>query len=851
MEPKKYFQHYESYFWTRNFYLDGENTYVYETKERSTIAYSDFVVSILDALSVSSVPPLGSLLLTIAATNLEPDAILNEIKRKAKSVKLENPNPNFNLYGVDAAFDFLEILVKLPAQYKTGSKRIHLLQTIFEECHNRISGEKFKRLLQEYKLQEHELLGSIEEIPFNNANFVKDFRTVGLLKLKFPTVQSIISAMENLPDTNEIAENLDEQLINQEAVSDKPMDFVDQLIDNNKTFHVGVLIKRIWSGIKIPLHHNQPSDQPLGGIADITNKGDFSRLLLSEFANDDLVFMSRIANNEALYIEREIPPQDDKFVRDILIDSTLRNWGNPKIVSFAAALAIAKHPKAEVESTIFVLGDGCEKITYESVHEVIDGLELISPDMTCASGLHEYFQQSELDAREKETYLIMAEENLKSEQFQKTLHENYDRLHFIFTTNDKGEISFYKVANKGRKLIQKMTLPLEELWKEKRDRLASRGKSPDQSDAVIPLLYPLERNYNAIFHCEGAFYSYYKGRLYAFSDGRFNKGFIKMASGIPFHDGSYCMMINQKKQPVLVNFSSSTLKLNGFNIETGETFPCSMVIDFTEYDYLFYHDKKVYLKSQSKRYFCQINSDGSWKKIDTNPDLEKALSGYTAVKRNFIQDYGSDTNKYDIVRKNESSYVTTFNNSIEFNDYYLFGDRFRKSHFYHDIHALTPMCSLILKRNHPTSNLNTSIILKEALKISIVDARLLTDSHLPVLLENVEYEYADRIKAQIEATEAVCYIEINYFKSDDGSIITNKDGILEFESSDKNIPKFYITFILKQKIAMATDYEFAGNEYFLPRQNSLTVISVESFYEKYINPFIKNIRDNGIPAQTD
>jgi preprotein translocase subunit SecB len=47
-------------------------------------------------------------------------------------------------------------------------------------------------------------------------------------------------------------------------------------------------------------------EQPIGGISDMTNKGDFNRMLL-EFANEDEVFMNRVANNEALYIQRNTP----------------------------------------------------------------------------------------------------------------------------------------------------------------------------------------------------------------------------------------------------------------------------------------------------------------------------------------------------------------------------------------------------------------------------------------------------------------------------------------------------------------------------------------------------------------
>lgn len=848
MDYKKYFQHYDAYFWKRDlhFFSPDDYSFVYETPQKSTIAYSDFVISILDHLAIHSVPPLGSLLLAIAATNEEPKALMDEMRQIAQSFRNDNANPNSNLFGIDAAFDFLGVLTALPAIYKTGSKRIQVFQVIFEQCHNRISGEKFKRLMQEYKLHEADFLNDNPSLPFNKANFVKDFRTLGLLKLQFQSPQAIIQAMENLPDTATIMDELDGQITDSVNISENPKDYIDQLIDHNKTFHVGALIKRIWSGIRIPLHHNQPSDQPLGGIADITNKGDFNHLLLSEFANEDVVFMSRIANNEALYIEREIPPQDDKFIRDLLIDSTLKNWGNPKVVGFAAALAIAKHPKTDVECDVYVLGEQCEKISYQSVNDVIDGLELISPVTSCAEGLVDYFRQSEANFRERETYLILAEESLKQESFQKVLHENYQSLHFILTTSAQGAINFYKVANSGRKLVQKMTLDLEELWKRKKQQPKGKPQAKE-TEPEGPLLYPLERNYQDIFHYNSVFYTFSRGSLYAFDEEGFTKGFVKIASGIPDRNGVFALFENNRKELVLVNISENTGILSLYNTVTKEEVITTREEKYGSNPYLFCHNGEVYARDSF--IFGRIHPENGIL-IKTESDVMlQAFKDYQKMIDHFAQNYVMDRKKYSVIRKNEANIlIDTYWQVVEINGLILLEDTFRKrSHFADTRYEIEARADLILKRVG-TNRVETIQLLMSHLNISLGEAKMLSEEEHAVLLEDVPYHEAERVKKEIEKSGTVCYIRCNYYQAPDGSIIRNKDGILEFESSSKMIPKFYIPFVINRKTAMATDHEFAGNEYFLPKENSLTVISVESFHTKYITPFVIQIIENGIKA---
>jgi hypothetical protein len=66
------------------------------------------------------------------------------------------------------------------------------------------------------------------------------------------------------------------------------------------------------------MRHLSPGEQPIGGVSDITNKGDLHRMLLSEYANEDEVFMNRIANNEAC-ISREKYRRKKMFLKELFL----------------------------------------------------------------------------------------------------------------------------------------------------------------------------------------------------------------------------------------------------------------------------------------------------------------------------------------------------------------------------------------------------------------------------------------------------------------------------------------------------------------------------------------------------
>jgi hypothetical protein len=86
----------------------------------------------------------------------------------------------------------------------------------------------------------------------------------------------------------------------------------------------------------------------------------------------------------------------------------------------------------------------------------------------------------------------------------------------------------------------------------------------------------------------------------------------------------------------------------------------------------------------------------------------------------------------------------------------------------------------------------------------------------------------------------------NKFTFSDGSeIITDNRGILTFKSSNKNIPEFYIPSTEYGNLALATNTEFGGSEYYLPQNTLLKVRTMEEMYVEYMERFIDQIWEYG------
>ncbi len=491
MKVIDYFQSFENYFWQWE-----ENGEVLAMQGGGTIIYTDDLVPLLAGMAESGLPHFGAILLAIIALNKSAEDPLGYIRSQFESNTVYDkavPSDSFT-----DSFAFLQELQNLPKEFKTGQRRQVLLSAIFTAAHNRVNVSTSRGIVD--YLKDGAGRSRIQkQKPFLLRILFRELQVLELLHRRYPTVQSILDALVDLPDLDDY----DPLLLESPSTSETNYeDFVEELTANPLAFQVGALIRPIWAGLKIPIFNALPSQQPLGGFSDLTNKGEFDKLLVSEFANDELVFLSRLANQEALYLLREMPPVADNLQRIILIDISLKTWGISKIIAHAVALAISRHPKAKGAAEQFVVGHHFSPMGNMDTGAIVDGLQKVSVALNPSQGISEFLKAND-QHKNLEIFYITVEEGLKNAAINKILTENSLIFKYVITTNTRGEVHFYSHKNRALNMLQSMQLALTRLWSTAKKQVGSTTPAPiEASTSLLPILLPVPFDISRMFSSE-------------------------------------------------------------------------------------------------------------------------------------------------------------------------------------------------------------------------------------------------------------------------------------------------------------------------------------------------------------
>ena len=469
----EYLQSYENYFWH---YEDSGK--VIAVPHGHTIGYSEHILQeIIVHLTPYGLPRFGSLLLALAATNSHGIDTLDDILRIVSARTNENEE-------VDKGIWFAKLLTQLPARYKKGNLRLELLRGIFLSSHNSIGKKRTLSILSELKnnLYLNSYTDILKKASITKEHIINDFKTLGLLGRELDSIAAIMVRLTGLPKIESELEELDLEL---EESQREEEGLIKELTSNHKTHHVATLISRLISGLHIPFHSSLPSEQPIGGVADITNKGSFDKLLMSEHAYDDHILMSRLANDESLFHHREAPPADNNYSRVILIDNSLKNWGTIRTISFATMLAITNHPKNKNPCRVFLVGKSYKEIGFASVHEIIDAMHILDYSLDPGIGLMELFSNEQIKL--SEIFFIGSMESLERKGMQLFSAELGKRVDHWLHPNVIGEITVYKNPRRGKRLIQELKLPLKELWTKHKNKTQEIA---NYEGYEYPILFP-------------------------------------------------------------------------------------------------------------------------------------------------------------------------------------------------------------------------------------------------------------------------------------------------------------------------------------------------------------------------
>ena len=846
-----YFQACKNYFWQWE-----EEGQVLSVTDGITIGYRHQVAEMLLQVAEKGLPPFGSFLLAMIATNRTDDDTIIHVAEKISehSAKI---NESFNF--LEDAFEFLRLLKAIPDEYKSGERRQILLRTIFENAHNRVNIATSKGLASTLKETINSKFRPVREIAFDRHILVKDFRCIGLLLKTFPTAQSVIDAMGDLPEIKEPI-LLPETTGGEEKIYS---DFIEELLHNNHSFQVAALIKPIWAGFRVPIFTSHPSEQPLGGLSDISNKGNFDKLLVSEFANDELVFMNRIANNEALYLYREMPPVRDDLHRTILIDISLKTWGTPKLVAFAAYIAIAKHPKSVHTSDAYVAGDVYSKVSCGNIHEVIDGIQRTDAALHPAKGLADFLEDNRAD-RQMELFFITSAASLKEPSIQKLVAENHAVIRYIITTDATGQIVFYRNKNRALQHLQTLELPLGKLWSNKPQPKAEEVKRIETREqnrkAIVPVLLPQPAVSKKTVVLDDHVYWVTHGKLLrqlsTIEERRQPRGWELLLEGVP-NNGIYEAGRLVNGEILFLAYDLQTKKLNITNLSNGK----SASTIFNQWRGKLY--REFLFREEGHFLHLYRNPDA----IELAPDFLSGKIGVKKVSSNsgvFTKDYQhrqEERNTHEIqgnhnILKKLRSVSINKDNELLFNNHKLVvtnDDRFMLVN-YHS-HTLTYVQAKMTNNGrHFLFNNGSAVLLDPAGYITLVShEQLVPDIYIPSALDTeiavaTEYMFAGKTYYY---NDHLSHVTVT-LKSAGESILQTMQAIRSFlpinlnelKKMVENCPSVLsktMPFEDAKELVKALNKAGATAEHGIPGNASQQIVSAKRFYEENIEKFIRQI----------
>jgi hypothetical protein len=440
------------YFWKW-----AEKGEVIEWEGGPTICFRDELMTILSGLASRdiSIPSLGTLLLMLAACqdNWEGDLGGRDALREFVQNSLSSPD-NGRRSHLEAIIRGMDTIHALPRELRSGNKKLHLVQEILRSADNPVPADQARLILAEFGTGRLDALifrpvnaSAVKQFQADSSRFVlaiSGYRNEDQLQMKLKTGNS------EVPKPAEV-------------VLPEGDDLLEKLSEDPGTAGVARLAQRLLAVLHIPLHARGTGDQAFGGVSDITNRGNFDRLLLSELANDDMLLTARLVNQEALYLRREEPPAHPDRPRTVLIDTTLKMWGLPRVFALSAALACAQQKKHRAGFLAYALG-GKEyrQIDINSQAGVVSALEQLDPSLACDQALKSFLHAAPTN-RPSEIILIVAKEWAQEGRLASLSTGSRQTVRYLITVDRQGELQFMDWGQGNRKLLSTCRLDLQEL----------------------------------------------------------------------------------------------------------------------------------------------------------------------------------------------------------------------------------------------------------------------------------------------------------------------------------------------------------------------------------------------------
>lgn len=451
-----------------NFWRWADGGEIIEWNSGETIVYRRELYDLLNLFKGIGLPPLEAILMVLDACkdNWQIDDFISKINElngfESFSYIPFTPDKHYlrtlspSQVQECLAIDTLIAVSRLPKEMRTGNYRTLVLLKLFEYTPAYLTpAEDARGNLYVFGGDIFTNWLNSQPIPKTHNRVIKSIEALSLFSSERRELEVLLrTGLEQLPEPAPLP---------QPDPIPSNDDLLTQLSQDPQTAGLARLTKRLIAALNIPPHTQGASDQPLGGVSDISNRGDFDRLLLSELANDNDTLSARLVNNEALYLRRETPPDPQVQERVILVDTSLRLWGMPRVFAVSAALGCALNNHQNAGISAFALGK--ELIGPNALatkEDVIHFLEQQSPVLHSGEALRAFFRQQPHSAQ-RAVFFITSEEVMADKNFSLIFAEQQQHLDYLLVLNRTGTLLFYKLVNGQRSLMSTSVFDLEEL----------------------------------------------------------------------------------------------------------------------------------------------------------------------------------------------------------------------------------------------------------------------------------------------------------------------------------------------------------------------------------------------------
>lgn len=792
-----YFKAPNNYFW--QWAEDGK---VIEWKNGSTICFTEDLVILMKALTNSGVPSFGSVLLVLAACNdnwkssSECLAILHGLKNAIPKDDTGSDDDVMDYY-INQAVKGMDMISSLPEHLRKGTKRAHLLHEVFKDCKYAIPENDLQSAVDELHSGKLDRYVLHDTYAISSQQYMQDLECLARIFHTFPypakLEQQLLTGLFQMPAPLPI--------VLPEA---KPGDLLEELSKEIRTAGIANLARCIIAALNIPMHAHGSSDQLFGGVSDITNRGNYDRLLLSELAYDDTTLLARLANNEALYLRREQLPEHPKNKRILLIDTTIKMWGTPRLFATSAAIACTLNTKHHEEIETYML-KGSEVISTDSTTAkgVVQGLEILDPSLSCFDALGKYLSAVAMSDK-TDIILVGRHEMLHDMHFHNLLADYPDALSFIINVSQKGEMHFNEVIKGRVKLLTTAKFDLEDILFQQRPIKSKVNQATDLPaffEQASPLLFPVTRLRYTDKNC---FYHKNIGVIAVTETFRLlywplkDKGAIELLQLVEQGDYSFGFDGVNKIFVLINTCNSAGVVLYALDVVNNFTERFRIEVDKKGLLYGVYHENFFYLRTNSSETSGIPVINCSNGVLEGNKQLNLCMPVFDAYTRRVANVFAANikrhvNNGYSVLHQFKSISISVFNNiSLD-------------------------------KKVFTIPGLNNNSI------------TIRTFEHKSTKRAEKEEPYTLRSNKHCSLT--------NFVWADGSKAVVDSRGLIHMVSSDVSLCQVTLVLIEgKSTGCWSSDGIVAGNDYFIPLKQQ-TRISPTDFHKKYIEPIIQRINE--------